>query len=294
MNKLKQKLTLSFGVIIILALIGLCVFSVKRYFTTEQGLTRKYESELKDTINISEAKKIIKIIKFDADNDDVEDYFVLIGEPKYEESDTSKVKIFKSINSNLEMYNNISIEYVNGSTKKENTYDTKKTYSPDVDITYAIHNDKAYIQVSDSTGNIALLYLDNESLNNIITNSVGDSDFVGYTIEGSFNEEDGNKLEISLDSYGKDYIEQQKEKYTLDYTDTDVNSTNYRLTYMANKFSNFELVESEDKAKLYLLCTQYILYSNQEDMTKNEGFVIVKFRIRSNNKLAYDSVSVQK
>ena len=69
----------------------------------------KENEAVKDTAVKEEAKKVIKIVKVDTNADGVEDYFALLGEPKYEEVDTSKVEIFKSINSNLEMYNNFGI-----------------------------------------------------------------------------------------------------------------------------------------------------------------------------------------
>ena len=63
---------------------------------------------------------------------------------------------------------------------------------------------------------------------------------------------------------------------------------------MANKFSNFEFVENEEKSKLYLKCVQYILYSNNGELNKNEGFINTKFEITDENKLKFSDVEVVK
>lgn len=89
-------------------------------------------------------------------------------------------------------------------------------------------------------------------------------------------------------------MQERKDKYTLDYKDTAVNEDNYRLTYMANKFSDFKFEESEDKSKAYLICTQYLLYSNKELLKENEGFVNTKFEINNENKLQFVDVEVVK
>ena len=153
---------------------------------------------------------------------------------------------------------------------------------------------KVYIQVSDTNGNISLLYLNEEKLNNVISNTFGENEFVGYTIEGKFKSEDTSKLDITLDNYGKDYLAKKEEVYTLDYTNTQVNSENYRLTYMANKFSEFEIIQSEDMQKAYLICIQHILYSNKEELNKNEGIVKSKFEIKEDRKLEFSMVEVLK
>lgn len=293
-KNLWKKIRQSIFVFLFIALTGVIVYSVKRYAQSETGLNNRYQKELKGIIAVSDARKIITIKKLDVNEDQVEDYLVLIGEPKYEETDLAKVPIFQSMYSKIEMYHNISIQYVDGVTKQVNTYDTKKTYSPEVDFVCFSHQNHVYMQVSDLSGNLALLYLEEDTLKNVITNSIGEQDLVGYTIEGNLNEEEGVKLEVRLDNYGKDYLAPREEVYTLDYTDTQVNQEHYRLTYMANKFSKYELMETEDQSKLYLLCMQYILYANQEDLKKNEGYVITKFEVNEDNKLAYDSVTVTK
>ena len=297
-KKIKKKILLSILIIIILAIIGCSVFYIKKYYNTDNGKTKVYAKELSHISLTKENKEIISIIKEDINNDEIEDYIVLLGEPKYEEIDISKVKILQALSSELEMYNNVSVTFVDGSLVENEdsckVYNTNKTYGTDVNLEITKHNDKTYIKVSDGSGNIALLYLGKENLKNIITNTIEDKDFVGYTIEGSFKDDNGVKLVVTLDNYGKDYLKKVTDKFTLDYKDTDVNEENYRLTYMANKFSNFEFVENEEKSKLYLKCVQYILYSNNGELNKNEGFINTKFEITDENKLKFSDVEVVK
>jgi len=294
LENIKLKVVLTILVVVILSLIGVVVFFTKRYYNTENGKTKIYANELGDTIKLEGSKEIIYISKLDINKDGIEDYAVLLGEPKYEEVDTTEVQMFKSLNSNLEMYNNISIEYVNGVDKTTNRYDTKKTFAKDVKLTTFDDGKKIYIQVSDTNGNISLLYLNEENVVNVISNTFADKDFVGYTIEGKFNETEGVKLEVKLDNYGKDYLAKKEETFTLDYTDTQINSGNYRLTYMANKYSDFYLAQNEDKTNTYLVCTQYVLYSNNDELNKNEGFVNSTFKINDEGKLEFNSVEVVK
>lgn len=292
-ENIKLKIVMTILVIIVLGLIGASVYFTKAYFKTDNGKTKIYTKELGDTIKLEGNKEIIYICKIDINRDEIKDYVVLLGEPKYEEVDTTKVQIFKSLSYNLEMYNNISIEYVNGKDNTTNRYDTKTTFGKDVKLTTFDDGKRMYIQVSDNTsGNISLLYLKEEKLENIISNTFNDKEFVGYTIEGKFNESEGTKLEVTLDNYGKDYLANKEEVFTLDYTNTQVNSTSYRLTYMANKYSDFKIIQSEDKSKTYLICTQYVLYSNIENLTKNEGFVNSRFEIKDDGKLEFNSVEV--
>lgn len=293
-KNIKRKVILTILVIIIISIIGTAVYFIKGYFNTASGKTKIYAKELNDIIKLDGNKEIISILKLDINKDGTEDYAVLLGEPKYEEIDTTEVHMFKSLSSNLEMYNNISIEYVNGNDKTTNRYDTKKTFDTDVTIYSFVTDNKVYIQVSDISGNIALLYLKDEKLENIITNTFNDKEFVGYTIEGKFKKDDTTKLEVTLDNYGKDYLAKKEDVITLDYANTQINNDNYRLTYMANKFSKFEIKQSEDKSKTYLLCTQYILYSNNDNLNKNEGFIVSKFEIKEDNKLEFATVEVTK
>ena len=294
-EKIRLKILLTILLVALLSLIGACVFFTKKYYGTDNGKTKIYAKELGNTINLEGSKEILLISKVDVNRDDVEDYIVLLGEPKYEEIDTTKVKIFKSLSSNLELYNNISIEYVNGKDNNADRYDTKSTFGKDVKLVIFDNKDRLYIQVSDNTsGNIALLYLNEGKLENVISNTFNTSEFVGYTIQGKFDESERVKLDITLDNYGKNYLEKKEETFNLDYTDTQINSNNYRLTYMSNKFSDFKILQEEDESKVYLIGTQYILYSNNKDLNKNEGFVNSKFEIKEDGKLEFISVNVEK
>lgn len=191
------------------------------------------------------------------------------------------------------MYNNICVDYIDGITKESKRYDTKKSYGTDIDVQIKKDKDNDYILVSDtSTGNIAFLYLKENEVKNIIADSFS-ADFCGYTIEAEFKKEDETKLVVSLDNFGRDYLTKKEEKIELDYTDTNVNKDNYRLTYMANRFCEFEVNQDEEQ-NLELVGIQNILYSNKEELEKTSGKVKTKFKFDENKKLVIKDVEIIK
>lgn len=296
---LKNKIKLAICIVVILSVIGGIVHAIKYFSNTEAGLNAKCKKEIGDYLDLTEAKKLIKVIKEDVNKDGIEDYYVLIGEPKYEQTDTSKVKIFKSLSSTIEMYNNVAIKFVDGASKKVYTKETNKTFSASINMEDIVYNDVCYVNVSDDSGEVAIVYFNaqNDRLSNVVSRTVGDKQLLGYTIEAKFLDGDNSsKIEVVLDNYGVDYIDKKEGTITLDYSDnTNVTKDNYRLTYMSNKYSNFNFETSEDGSKLYLKCTQNILYSNgNNEINKNEGFVVVKFVITDECKLKYESTDVIK
>lgn len=146
---LGKKVKLSIILIFFLAVVGIVVHLFKVFYGTDTGKTRIYVKELGDIYSITENKNIIVIKKYDLNNDEKEDYIILLGEPRYEETDTSKVKILKSLSSKIEMYNNVSVLYVDGSTleteKKYCIYNSKKTYGCNITFDKFEHNEKKYI-----------------------------------------------------------------------------------------------------------------------------------------------------
>ena len=99
-------------------------------------------------------------------------------------------------------------------------------------------------------------------------------------------------VNVKLDNYGSDYLEKKDEDFTLDYTsDFGVNSDNYRITYMANKYSNFNLYFDENNV-LILECTQYILYSNINFLERNQGDIKVNFKLKD-DKTAFEFLNVK-
>lgn len=293
MNNIGRKIWLSFWLIVLLAVIGAGVFIVKRYYGTDIGHTKIYQREIKDVLNLEGNKTLIKILKEDMNNDSVQDYIVLLGEEKFENNDTTTNTDIKKFLSTVELYNNVCVDFIDGNTREAKRYDTKKFYGSDVNIEIKSDKDTKYATICDTTtGNIALLYLKDGEIKNLITDSFA-QDFCGYTIEASFNKEDTTKLNVTLDNYGRDYLTKQESAFTLDYTDTNVNSENYRLTYMANRFCKFEITQDENQ-NLDFIGVQYILYSNNNEIEKNSGKVRTHFKLDENKKLVFNSVEVVK
>lgn len=293
MEGIGRKILKSFWLIVLLVCIGGGVFFVKKYLNTDAGRTLLYKSEINDVLNLDGNKTLIKILKEDINNDSIEDYAILLGEEKFEDNDTTKITDLKKLMSTVEMYNNVCVDILDGNTRELKRYDTKKSYGSDVDIEIKNDKDTKYTVVSDTTtGNIALLYIKDAEIKNLIADSFS-QEFCGYTIEAGFNKEDTTKLDVNLDNYGRDYLTKQESAFVLDYTDTNVNSENYRLTYMANRFCLFEATQDENQ-NLELIGVQYILYSNNNEVEKNSGKVRTHFKLDENKKLVFNNVEVIK
>lgn len=288
-----RKVWVSIKVVFILVIIGLAVFFVKRYYNSEVGKTKIYKREISDVLNLEGNKALIKILKSDINDDENEDYIVLLGEEKFENDDTTTNTDIKKLLSNVELYNNVCVDFIDGKSREVKRYETKKFYGQDVNVELKSDKNYKYIWVTDkTTGNISLLYLKENELKNLITKSFS-QEFCGYTIEASFGKDDVTKLEVNLDNYGRDYLKKQEKAFTLDYVDTNVNNDNYRLTYMANRFCEFEIVKDENE-NLELIGIQHILYSNKPELEKNSGKVKTHFKLDENKKLVFKQVEVVK
>ena len=121
---MKKKIGFAILLVVILSLVGTCVYFYKSYYNTDKGRTKIYQKEISDVLDLKGNKSVIKILKEDINSDEIQDYIVLLGEEKYDDTD-DVTDTLKKISSNLEMYNNVSIEYINGSTKEAKRYDTK-------------------------------------------------------------------------------------------------------------------------------------------------------------------------
>lgn len=287
---MKKKIVLSILVVLIFTLIGFCIGMFKTYLQNDKAKTYKYKIEIEDVLNLDGNKSVIKIIKDDIDYDNIEDYVVLLGEEKYDE--TTSTSKYLDFNKTLEMYNNVSVEYINGATKETNRYNTNKSFGTDINISLTEFENRKYILVSDTiTGNIVVLYLNENVLKDCISDSF--TNFVGYTIDANINDNE-KKLTVKLDNYGREYLENKTEEYTIDLNDTNVDTTTYRPTYMANKYGGFELKVDENN-NLIIIATQYILYSNDKNLDKNFGKINVKFSLDRNDcKFKFSEVSIDK
>lgn len=290
---MKKKILFAVCLVIFLTCLGMGVYFFKKYYNTDEGKTKIYQRELKDNLNLQGNKSVIKILKDDMNQDGIEDYIALLGEEKYEDKDTTKNTDIKKILSNVEMYNNICVDFIDGKEKKSIRYETKKSYGNDVQLRLVQNKEEKYIVVNDcTTGKIAMLYLSEGKLKNAISKSFS-KEFCGYTIEANFKKDDETKLQIKLDNFGRDYLPKKEEVISLDYADTNVNKENYRVTYMANKFCDFEFINLED-GTLEVVGIQNILYSNKEELEKTTGKVLCKFKFNDEKKLVIDHVEVIK
>lgn len=288
---MKKKITLSIIVILVFTLIGICIGMSKVYLQNDKIKTHKYKVEIEDILNLEGNKSVIRIIKEDIDYDQVQDYVVLLGEEKYDET-TNTSKYF-NFNKTLEMYNNVSIEYINGATKEANRYNTNKSFGTDINVSLVEFEGKKYILVSDTiTGNASVLYLNENILKDCILDSF-ENNFVGYTIDASIDDNE-KKLKLRLDNYGRGYLERKTDEYVIDLNDTNVNNDTYRPTYMANKYGKFELKVNENN-NLCIIATQHILYSNDKNLDKNFGKINIIFNLDTgDNKFKFSAVNVEK
>lgn len=289
---IKKKILFTICLVVFLTGIGMCVYLFKSYYNTEDGKTKIYKEELKDKLNLQGNKTVIKIIKEDINADNIEDYVVLLGEEKYEDNDTTKNNDIKKIFSNVEMYNNISVDFIEGSSGESKRFDTKKAFGTDVTVSTSSDKDTKYVVISDkSTGNFSLIYLKNSEIRGVIADSIK-GDLCGYTISAEFKKDDESKLVVKLDNFGRDYLG-EKEETILDYSDTNVNKDNYRATYMANRFCEYNL-SMDENGNLEIEGIQNILYSNKEGLEKTVGKVVTKFKVSDEKKLVFKQVEVIK
>lgn len=286
---MKKKVILSVLVVVVFTFIGILIGICKVNSENDKSKTNKYKKEISDVLNLEGNKSVIKIIKDDIDYDKIEDYVVLLGEEKYD--DISNSSKYLNLNKTLEMYNNISVEYINGSTKEKIRYNTNKSYGTDVDINLTEFENNKYILLADTiNGNVAVLSLLENTVKDYISESF--TNFVGYTIDASIDDNE-KKLKIKLDNYGRNYLQSKTDEYYIDLSETNVNSTTYRITYMANKFCKFELNIDENN-NLCIIATQYVLYSNDKNLDKNFGKINTKFCLdMDENKFKFSDVYVE-
>ena len=151
-----------------------------------------------------------------------------------------------------------------------------------------------YVFVRDiSSGNVILLRLKENKLYNIIENSFGDT-FKGYTIDMEFDKKDPYILNISLDSYGKEYLKESDKIYKLDFKDKNIDLNNYRSTYNLDKFQKVELKDIDSDGIFELVASQYILYlyKDVEGNYDNLGRISTTFKY-IDDKFEFDNVKVE-
>lgn len=269
--------------VVLFTLIGLGVYFLYRFESSESGLKIAYEKEISSIVDLAD-NTIIKIYKQDLNDDQVLDYVFIMGKEKRSSEN--------ALNSTLEVYNDVSLVVIDGASSEEKIYETKKDYKPATNLEIIDSKNEKYFLIYDETGSVDLLKLEGNSLVNIIKNTTSDN-LLGYTIYTSKNEENESVLEVTLDNYGKDYLKKYEETKILDFSDLSVDLSKYRETYLRDKISKFEFKNIDEDEELEFVTTQYILYGLDDSVTENKtiGKIEIYFNIK-NDKLVFDKVEI--
>ncbi len=288
---MKKKILLSILVVVILAIIAAVMLIKQHYENSQEGLTKKYYSEVQDVLALDQKRTVICMKKYDFNGDQVEDYIGITGVEKYHSDDK---EILKEFASTLELYQDVEIVYVDGQSKEIKKYISDMSFYPEVKLELKQDEKNRYIFVSDeNSGNVLLVILKDNELQNIVKNSI-QSDFNGYTINVEFDSENTSKIKVKLDNYARSYLQAMTEEKLLEFEDKNINKDNYRATYLANKFCSFKLEDVDADNILDLVGVQNILYlnDNNKKLSKTAGVVETVFKI-NDNKIEYNKVEVK-
>ena len=269
--------------VVLFTLIGLGVYFLYRFESSESGLKIAYEKEISSIVDLAD-NTIIKIYKQDLNDDQVLDYVFIMGKEKRSSEN--------ALNSTLEVYNDVSLVLIDGASSEEKIYETKKDYKPATNLEIIDNKNEKYFLIYDETGSVDLLKLEENSLVNIIKKTTSDN-LLGYTIYTSKNEENESILEVTLDNYGKDYLKKYEETKILDFSELSIDLSKYRETYLRDKISKFEFKNIDEDEELEFVTTQYILYSLDDSVTENKtiGKIETYFNI-NDDKLVFDKVEI--
>ena len=265
-------------------LIGIGVYLFFKYEASDAGLKRMYMNEVSQKYDLKD-DKIIDIEKKDVNNDKTDDYIFIIG--KEERSDSN------SLNSIVELYKSVSLVIIDGKNNDVKKYDTGKDFKVDIDLKICEDENQRYFLISDGSGNISLNVLDeSDNLVDIIKNTT-QNEFLGYTIYTNKNSENKEILNVNIDNYSKDYLNEYTDTVELNLVENNIDISQFRETYLRDKFSNFELKDINNDGILEFIGYQYILYSLDETVTVNKtvGVIETIFNIED-NKLNFNSVNI--
>lgn len=279
-----RRLKRAIMLVVLFSLIGTGVYLFFKYESSDEGLKRMYINEVSQKYDLKD-NKIIDIEKKDINDDKVDDYIFIIG--KEERSDNN------SLNSIVELYKGVSLVIIDEKNNDVKQYDTQKDFKADVDLKICEDESQRYFLISDLSGNIALNVLNETgSLVDIIKNTT-QNEFLGYTIYTSRNDENKDILKINIDNYSKDYLNEYNDTVELNLAENNIDISQFRETYLRDKFSNFELKDINNDGILEFIGYQYILYSLDETVTANKtvGVIETIFNIEE-NKLKFNSVNI--
>ena len=107
------------------------------------------------------------------------------------------------------------------------------------------------------------------------------------------NSENKEILNVNIDNYSKDYLNEYTDTVELNLVENNIDISQFRETYLRDKFSNFELKDINNDGILEFIGYQYILYSLDETVTVNKtvGVIETIFNIED-NKLKFNSVNI--
>ena len=283
----------AFVLVFLFALIGLGVYLFYEFENSESGLKMIYAKEVAQKMDL-QGKKIIKIQKNDVNEDKKLDYVFIVGEELRSGEN--------ELNSVVEMYNNVDFVIIDGQTELVTTYETGKNFNSNVTLQVCEDEQDRYFIISDLSGNISLCKLsetemqDVESSNNIvdIVKNTTSNEFLGYTIYTEKNAENSNIVNVTIDNFSKDYISESKDVKTLDFSEMGIDISKYRETYLRDKFSEFELKDTNNDGILELVAYQHILYSLDDEVNENKTLGVVEtiFNIEE-DKLKFNKVEVK-
>lgn len=269
--------------VILFSLIGIGIHFLYKFRTSESGLKMLYEKEVSSKLDI-EDNSIIRIYKKDINNDKSLDYVLIMGQEQRSGDNT--------LNSTLEIYKNVDFVIVDGKTNEVKKYETKIDYKPEVSLKIVEDEKNNYFLISDYSGNIKLLKNEKNKIIDILDNSKI-QELLGYSIDISRDKENPNSINVKLDNYGKDYLKDFNEEKRLDFTESSVDLTKYRETYLRDKISKFEFRDINNDGILEFVTTQYILYSLDESITTNKtiGKIETYYSIQD-DKLVFNKVEI--
>ena len=279
-----RRLKRAIMLVVLFSLIGIGVYLFFKYEASDAGLKRMYMNEVSQKYDLKD-NKIIDIEKKDVNNDKTDDYIFIIG--KEERSDSN------SLNSIVELYKSVSLVIIDGKNNDVKQYDTGKDFKVDIDLKICEDENQRYFLISDGSGNISLNVLDeSDNLVDIIKNTT-QNEFLGYTIYTNKNSENKEILNVNIDNYSKDYLNEYTDTVELNLVENNIDISQFRETYLRDKFSNFELKDINNDGILEFIGYQYILYSLDETVTVNKtvGVIETIFNIED-NKLNFNSVNI--
>ncbi len=273
--------------ILLFILIGTIVFLSYNYKNSKAWLEKVYKKEVASKFDIGD-RTIIKILKEDVTLDRKTDYIYIAGKKTKSNDGLS--------NSTIEQYENVILVLIDGNTNIAVPYDTKKKFAEDVTLKFCNDEENIYYMISDTSGNVSLCKFENQELQDINNQKITDiilnttPEFLGYTIY--IEELNESKLKVTLDNYNKEYLDSYTDEKVLDFSENGIDISRYRETYLRDKFSNFELKDTNNDGILEFVGYQYLLYSLDDKDNKTLGIIQTVFTMDNENKLKFSHVDI--